>query len=105
MVEATRTGMEAVIDSEQLEATWFWQDMFKVYVPRVFAMRNVPIPRPEYTESKIESVLELNLNISGFNILSSHVYIPNITDVDIATSDTLSAPSRTGIGTLTHVHI
>jgi hypothetical protein len=95
--------MEAVIE----QATWFnWQDMFKVYVPRVFAkMRNVPIPRPEYTESKIESILELNLNISGFNILSSHVYIPNITDVDIATSDTLSAPSRTGIGTLTHVHI
>ena len=36
------TGMEAAIE----QATWFWQDMFKVYAPRVFAkMRNVPVPR------------------------------------------------------------
>ena len=60
--------------------------------------------RTEYTDDEIEFVLE-NLDISGFNILPSHVYIRNITDVDIVTSDTLSAPSRTGIGTLTHVHI
>ena len=108
MVEATRTGMEAVIE----QATWFWQDMFKVYAPRVFAkMRNVPVPRfillffsflhlfvnvlyssrTEYMDDEIEFVLE-NLDISGFNILPSHVYIRNITDVDIITSDMASAP-------------
>jgi hypothetical protein len=28
------------------QATWFWQDLFKVYVPRVLSkMRDVPVPR------------------------------------------------------------
>ena len=36
------TGMQAAIE----KATWFWQDLFKVYVPRVLSkMRDVPVPR------------------------------------------------------------
>ncbi|KAF8799376.1 hypothetical protein BYT27DRAFT_7227880 [Phlegmacium glaucopus] len=96
-----RTGVQAAIE----QATWFWQDLFKVYVPRVLSkMRNVPIPRTEYKDDEIEFVLE-NLDISSFNILPSHVYIRNITDVDILTSDSPSAPSRTAVGTLTHVRM
>ena len=36
------TGMQAAIK----QATWFWQDLFKVYVPRLLSkMRDVPVPR------------------------------------------------------------
>ena len=115
-VEA-ETGMQAAIE----QATWFWQDLFKVYVPRVLSkMRDVPVPRfvfllsyfqsflnclfrTEYKDDDIEFVLE-NLDISAFNILPSHVYLRNITDVDILTTST-SAPSRTAVGTLSHVRI
>ena len=112
-------GVQAAVE----QATWFWQDLFKVYIPRVFSkMRDVPVPRfvfllvffrliflshclfrTEYKDDDIEFVLE-NLDISSFNILPSHVYIRNITDVDIVTSST-SAPSRTAVGTLSHVRI
>jgi Family of unknown function (DUF5923) len=76
----------------------------------VFAkMRNVPVPRTEYTDDETEFVLEnLKISLAGFNTLPSHVYyyIRNITtNVDVVTSDTLSAPSHTTIGTLTHIHI
>ena len=60
--------------------------------------------RTEYKDDDIEFVLE-NLDISSFNILPSHVYIRNITDVDILTSDSSSAPSRTAVGTLSHIRI
>ena len=112
-------GVQAAVE----QATWFWQDLFKVYIPRVFSkMRDVPVPRfvsllfffrliflslflfrTEYKDDDIEFVLE-NLDISSFNILPSHVYIRNITDVDIVTSSS-SAPSRTAVGTLSHVRI
>jgi hypothetical protein len=40
-VEA-ETGMQAAIE----QATWFWQDLYKVYVPRLLSkMRDVPVPR------------------------------------------------------------
>ncbi|KAF8152356.1 hypothetical protein B0H34DRAFT_784565 [Crassisporium funariophilum] len=98
--EAT-TGMQAAIE----QATWFWQDLFKVYVPRMLAkMQDVPIPRTEYKDDEIEFVLE-NLDISSFNILPSHVYIRNITDIDITTSASPSTPSRTAVGALTHIRI
>ena len=58
--------------------------------------------RTEYKDPEIEFVLE-NLDISSFNLLPSHVYIRNITDVDITTS--AAAASHTKVGTLTHVHI
>ena len=45
LVEAgkeAQTGMQAVIE----QATWFWQDLFKVYLPKMLEkMRDVPIPR------------------------------------------------------------
>lgn len=45
LVEAgdeAKTGMQAAIE----QATWFWQDLFKVYIPRVLSkMSDVPIPR------------------------------------------------------------
>ena len=40
--------VEAEIDVQAAveQATWFWQDLFKVYIPRVFSkMRDVPVPR------------------------------------------------------------
>jgi hypothetical protein len=97
--EEAETGLKAAVD----QATWFWQDLFKVYIPNLLSkMKNVPIPRTEYKDPEIEFVLE-NLDISSFNLLPSHVYIRNITDVDIATS--VASASHTKVGTLTHVHI
>ena len=41
LVEA-ETSVQAAVG----QATWFWQDLFKVYVPRVLSkMRDVPVPR------------------------------------------------------------
>lgn len=41
-VRGAQTGVEAVME----KATWFWQDLFKVYVPRFLnMMKDVPIPR------------------------------------------------------------
>ncbi|TEB10922.1 hypothetical protein FA13DRAFT_1004892 [Coprinellus micaceus] len=107
---ADRTGQavdeaKGPLESAIEQATWFWQDLFKVYLPKaVSKMRDFPIPRTEYKDSEIEFVLE-NLDISSFNFLPSHVYIRNITDVDITTSDSPITPSRTAVGTLTHVRI
>jgi hypothetical protein len=45
LVEAgneAETGLEALME----RATWFWQDMFRVYIPRVVGMLgDLPIPR------------------------------------------------------------
>jgi len=63
------------------EATWFWQDLFKVYVPSLLSeLKQFPIPRTEYKDEDIEFVVE-NLDISHLNILPSKVYIRNITDI------------------------
>ncbi|KAF5348242.1 hypothetical protein D9756_010501 [Leucocoprinus leucothites] len=95
------TGLQAAME----QVTWFWQDLFKVYLPRVMTrMKGVPIPRIEYKDEDLEFVLE-NLDISSFNILPSHVYIRNITDVDIQTSAEPLEPSRTAVGALTHVRV
>ncbi|EDR09989.1 uncharacterized protein LACBIDRAFT_317829 [Laccaria bicolor S238N-H82] len=97
--EEVESGLKAAVD----QATWFWQDLFKIYIPNLLSkMKDVPIPRTEYKDPEIEFVLE-NLDISSFNLLPSHVYIRNITDVDIQTS--AAAASHTKVGTLTHVHI
>ncbi|TFK17334.1 hypothetical protein FA15DRAFT_761110 [Coprinopsis marcescibilis] len=96
-----RSNLEAAME----QATWFWQDLFKVYIPKALTkMRDIPIPRTEYKDDQVEFVLE-NLDISSFNLLPSHVYIRNITDMDITTSDSPSAPSRTAIGALTHIRV
>jgi hypothetical protein len=60
--------------------------------------------RIEYKDDDIEFVLE-SLDISSFHVLPSHVYIRNITDVDIQTSAEPFEPSRTAVGALTHVRI
>ncbi|KAH9475246.1 hypothetical protein JR316_0012357 [Psilocybe cubensis] len=99
--EEAKTGVQAAIE----QATWFWQDLFKYYIPKFLSkMKDVPIPRTEYKDDEIEFVLE-NLDISTFNILPSHVYIRNITDIDIQTSAKPSTPSHTNVGALTHVRI
>lgn len=40
--DEAKTGMQAAIE----QATWFWQDLFKVYIPSILSkMGDVPIPR------------------------------------------------------------
>lgn len=51
----------------------------------------------------MELVLE-NLDISSFGVNPAHVFIRNITDVDIQTSAT-SAPATSQVGTYTHIRI
>ncbi|KAG6916006.1 hypothetical protein DXG01_008858 [Tephrocybe rancida] len=99
--EQAETGLEALME----RATWFWQDLFRVYVPRmVNFLGDLPIPRTEYKDSEIEFVLE-NLDISSPNLLPSHVYIRNITDVDITTTASPTAAAHTSVGTLTRIKV
>ncbi|KAJ4468733.1 hypothetical protein J3R30DRAFT_3553625 [Lentinula aciculospora] len=104
--DQSQTGMQAVM--EQL--TWFWQDLFRVYLPRALGMmKNIPIPRTEYKDAESELVLE-NLDVSSFNLLPSHMYVRNITDIDIvAPASAPDAPvqpeTKTQLGTLTQIHI
>ncbi|KIK70088.1 hypothetical protein GYMLUDRAFT_34552 [Collybiopsis luxurians FD-317 M1] len=109
LVEASaqaQTGMEAIME----QVTWFWQDLFRVYLPRALnMMKGIPIPRTEYKDKESELVLE-NLDISSFNLLPSHMYIRNITDIDIvAPASSPNAPvqpeTKTQLGTLTQLHI
>jgi hypothetical protein len=104
LVEA---GEKAEMSLESLveRATWFWQDLFKVYIPHLLSeLSHIPIPRTEYKDSELEFVLE-NLDISSLNILPSHVYIRNITDIDMKTAESVSGGTRTSVGTLTRVKI
>ncbi|RXW22305.1 hypothetical protein EST38_g3549 [Candolleomyces aberdarensis] len=104
-VGATASQGQTSLEAAMEQATWFWQDLFKVYLPKAMSkMRDFPIPRTEFKDSEIEFVLE-NLDISAFNFLPSHVYIRNITDIDITTSDSPITPSRTAVGTLTHIRV
>ncbi|MCQ6264038.1 DUF5923 family protein, partial [Alcanivorax sp. MM125-6] len=91
------TGLQAAME----QVTWFWQDFFRFYLPRVLnKMKGIPIPRIEYKDSDIEFVCE-NLDVSSFHVLPSHVYIRNITDVDINTSADPFEMPRTAVGALT----
>ena len=55
LVEAgqeAQTGMQAAVE----QATWFWQDLFKVYLPRIMSkMRDIPIPRSVLPECLVLS--------------------------------------------------
>ncbi|KAI6039704.1 hypothetical protein EDC04DRAFT_3140724 [Pisolithus marmoratus] len=85
------------------QGSWFWQDMFNVYMPRLLrAVKDIPIPRTEYVDPEVDFVLE-NLDISSLSLLPGHVYIRNITDVDITAPAEES--TRTAWGTLTHVRM
>ncbi|KAG1725498.1 uncharacterized protein EDB91DRAFT_1062179 [Suillus paluster] len=93
-------GMQFALD----QASWFWQDMFNVYAPRILrVIQDIPIPRTEYVDNEIEFVLE-NLDVSSLSLLPGHVYIRNITDVDI-TAPAGSQSTTTAIGTLTHIRM
>ncbi|PPQ74895.1 hypothetical protein CVT24_003048 [Panaeolus cyanescens] len=103
--EGVQDGLQSAVE----QATWFWRDLFRVYVPRwMNKLKDVPIPRTEYKDSEIEFVLE-NLDISSFNINPSHVFIRNITDIDIQSgSPSLSSSTthtKTSVGGLTHIRI
>lgn len=42
MINATGTGMQLALD----QASWMWQDLFNVYLPRAMNMvQSIPIPR------------------------------------------------------------
>src|SRR5712672_494504 len=56
----------------------------------------------EYVNEKVEFVLE-GLDISSIGLLPGHVFIRNITDIEI-TAPT-DGESSTAVGTLTHVHV
>jgi hypothetical protein len=58
--------------------------------------------RTEYKDEEIEFVLE-NLDISGLNVLPSRVYIRNITDISIQTSEERAAEKQ--LATLTHIQV
>ncbi|KAJ7034692.1 hypothetical protein C8F04DRAFT_1038198 [Mycena alexandri] len=97
--EEAETGVQAVLE----RAAWFWRDLFAVYAPRVLGMlKDVPIPRTEYSDNDIDLVLE-NLDISSFGLNPAHIFVRNITDVDVRTSET--APAVTGVGTFTHIRL
>ncbi|KAG0700157.1 hypothetical protein DFH29DRAFT_933392 [Suillus ampliporus] len=93
-------GMQFALD----QASWFWQDVFNVYAPRVLrVIKDIPIPRTEYVDNEIEFVLE-NLDISTLSLLPGHVYIRNITDVDI-TAPAGPQSTTTAVGALTHIRM
>ncbi|KAJ7119508.1 hypothetical protein C8R44DRAFT_982225 [Mycena epipterygia] len=97
--EEAETGVQAVLE----RAAWFWRDLFAVYAPRALSMlKDVPIPRTEYADPDMELVLE-NLDISSFGLNPAHIFIRNITDVDVRTSET--AQATTGVGTFTHIRL
>ncbi|KAJ7629412.1 hypothetical protein DFH06DRAFT_1304101 [Mycena polygramma] len=97
--ETAETGVQAVME----RASWFWRDLFAVYAPRMLAMlKDLPIPRTEFSDNDIDLVLE-NLDISSFGLNPAHIFIRNITDVDVRTSET--APATTGVGTFTHIRL
>ncbi|KAA1475233.1 hypothetical protein DENSPDRAFT_866855 [Dentipellis sp. KUC8613] len=84
------------------KASWMLQDFFNVYLPRMLGMiKDIPIPRTEYKDPEVEFVLE-DLDISSLSLLPGHVFIRNITDVDISAPG--HSPATTAVGSLTHVH-
>ncbi|KAF8123391.1 hypothetical protein EV363DRAFT_1228626 [Boletus edulis] len=94
-------GLQSALE----QASWFWQDLFNVYTQRIlFLLKNIPIPRTEYVDHEVEFVLE-NLNISSLNLLPGHVYMRNITDIEITAPGEKRGSTKTAFGTLTHVHL
>lgn len=57
----------------------------------------------EYKDPGVEFVLE-DLDISSLSILPGHVYVRNITDIDIS-APSASSPTTTAVGSLTHLQI
>ncbi|KAF9236300.1 hypothetical protein BU15DRAFT_50314 [Melanogaster broomeanus] len=94
-------GLQLAFD----QASWFWQDVVNVYAQRILnVVKHIPIPRTEYVDPEVEFVLE-NLDISSLNLLPGHVFIRNITDVDITAPEDPAASTKAAIGTLTHIRL
>ncbi|KAI0752306.1 hypothetical protein C8Q80DRAFT_1217036 [Daedaleopsis nitida] len=99
LLVAASTGTQTLMD----RAPWFWQDVFNVYLPKLAAsIKDIPIPRTEYKDDQTEFVLE-NLDVSKFSLLPGHVYIRNITDIDIKAPT--AGQTDTAVGTLTRVYM
>ncbi|KAH9987185.1 hypothetical protein BJV77DRAFT_1070649 [Russula vinacea] len=83
-IEETLVDVAAVSLQGAIGGTsWLWADLFNVYIPRfVGILKSIPIPRTEYIDGKIEFVLE-DLDISSIGLLPGHVFIRNITDLEI----------------------
>ncbi|KAJ6464717.1 hypothetical protein DFH09DRAFT_1346754 [Mycena vulgaris] len=64
--------------------------------------KDIPIPRTEYSDQHLVLVLE-NLEISLFGLNPVHIFVRNITDVDVRTSET--AQTTTGVGAFTHIRL
>ncbi|KAI0051622.1 hypothetical protein FA95DRAFT_1569893 [Auriscalpium vulgare] len=85
------------------QASWIWQDFFNVYLPRSLGLlKSIPIPRTEYKDPESEFVLE-DLDISSLSLLPGHVFIRNITDIDITAPE--NEDTTTAVGSLTHVKL
>ncbi|KAF7290672.1 hypothetical protein MIND_01307500 [Mycena indigotica] len=97
--EEAETGVQAVLE----RAAWFWRDLFAVYAPRFLAMlKDIPIPRTEYVDNDMELVLE-NVDVSSFGLNPAHIFIRNITDVDVRTTE--KAETFAGVGGFTHIRL
>ncbi|KAM5546176.1 hypothetical protein V8D89_000302 [Ganoderma adspersum] len=96
---ATSAGAQTFMD----RAPWFWQDVFNVYLPTAIqSIKDIPIPRTEYTDNEVEFVLE-DLDISQFSLLPGHAYIRNITDIDIKAPS--AGKTDIAVGTLTRLYL
>ncbi|KAH9168090.1 hypothetical protein EDB89DRAFT_2221259 [Lactarius sanguifluus] len=99
LFDASAVGLQSAISG----ASWLWTDLFNVYLPRfVSLLKSIPIPRTEYVDEKLEFVLE-DLDISSISLLPGHVFIRNITDVEISAPS--EGTSNMAVGALTHVHV
>ncbi|THH32403.1 hypothetical protein EUX98_g1751 [Antrodiella citrinella] len=103
MVSAAGAAASNAIDQGLQNGPWLWQDLFNAYIPRLLSIvKDIPIPRTEYSDDDVEFVLE-DLDISSFNLLPGHAYIRNITDIDITAPS--AGKSTTSVGSLTRVYI
>jgi hypothetical protein len=101
---AQKTAQTAAsgLGSALSQSTWMLQDIFNAYLPRLLnLLKDVPIPRTEYKDKDTDFVLE-DLDISTLSLLPGHVYIRNITDIDI--SAPAAGKAETAMGSYTHVH-
>nr|GAT50053.1 predicted protein [Mycena chlorophos] len=86
------------------QATWFWRDLFTAYAPRLLRrIKDVRVPRTEYVDDELELVLE-NLDISSFELDPTHIFVRNITEVDVHTSKTTDN-TETSSGAATHIRL
>uniref|UniRef100_D8Q4R6 Uncharacterized protein n=1 Tax=Schizophyllum commune (strain H4-8 / FGSC 9210) TaxID=578458 RepID=D8Q4R6_SCHCM len=93
-----------VTTSSLTQASWIWQDILNVYLPRVFGLlKDIPIPRTEYTSPEVDFVLE-NLNIESARILPGHAHIKTTAEADI-TQDVPGQEARTSASAQTTIQL